>query len=112
MNYWKSVVAVVVAALVSVQTLGTDGVSAQDVASIAVAVLTAIGVYLLPNVPAALGWAKTAVALLLAGAQAAVQVSGDGVISGMEWLTVGIAALGVVSVYAAPKPVPAALRQM
>jgi len=101
MSHLKAFVAVVMAALVTYQTLATDGVSVQDWCSVAVAVIGAVGVYLIPNTPA-LDWAKTAVAVLLAGAQAAVQVSGDGVISGSEWLTVAIAAIGVVSVYVAP----------
>ena len=108
MPYWKSLVAVVMAALVSYQTLATDGVSVQDWCSIAVAAIGAVGVYWIPNTPA-LDWAKMVVAALLAGAQAAVQVSTDGVISGQEWLTVAIAAIGVVSVYVVPnRPVPPA----
>jgi hypothetical protein len=95
-------VSVVIAGLVTFQTLATDGISVADDASIAVAVLTAVGVYLLPNVPATLNWTKTAVAFLLAGAQAAVQVAANGTITGAGWLTVGIAALGVLAVYAAP----------
>jgi len=101
MSHFKALVAVLMAGLVSYQTLATDGVSVQDWCSIAVAVIGAVGVYLIPNTPA-LDWAKAGVAVLLAGAQAAVQVSGDGVISGTEWLTVAIAAIGVISVYVAP----------
>lgn len=108
MSHFKALVAVLMAGLVSYQTLATDGVSVQDWCSIAVAVIGAVGVYLIPNTPA-LDWAKTGVAVLLAGAQAAVQVSGDGVISGTEWLTVAIAAVGVVSVYVAPNR-PAVVR--
>ena len=97
----KALVAVLMAALVSFQSLASDGVSVQDWASIAVAVLTAVGVYVIPNVPA-LTWAKTVVAMLLAGAQAAVQVAADGRINGQGWLTIAIAAIGVVSVYVVP----------
>lgn len=110
MVYAKALVAVLMAALISFQTLGTDGVSVQDWASIAVAVLTAVGVYLIPNVPARLAWAKTAVAALLAGAQAAVQVTAGGGITGQGWLTIAIAAIGVVSVYAAPNKTSQAAR--
>lgn len=102
MVFAKALVAVLMAALVSFQTLATDGVSVQDWASIAVAVLTAVGVYLIPNVPASLSWAKTAVAMLLAGAQAAVQVTATGGIDGQGWLTILIAAIGVISVYVVP----------
>jgi hypothetical protein len=102
MVYAKALVAVLMAALVSFQSLATDGVSVQDWASIAVAVLTAVGVFLIPNVPASLSWAKTVVAMLLAGAQAAVQVTAEGGITGQGWLTIAIAAIGVVSVYAVP----------
>lgn len=102
MVYAKALVAVLMAALTTVQTLVTDGISVQDWCSIAVAVLAAIGVYFIPNVPASFGWAKALVAMLLAGAQAAVQVTASGGITGQGWLTVLIAAIGVVSVYAVP----------
>lgn len=102
MTYLKSIVSVLIAGAVAFQTLATDGVSVADWASIAVAVLTAAGVYLIPNVPAALSWAKTAVAVLLAGAQAAVQVAAAGTITGSGWLTILIAAAGVIAVYVAP----------
>lgn len=108
MVYAKALVAVLMAALISFQTLAMDGVSVQDWASIAVAVLTALGVYLIPNVPVSLSWAKTVVAMLLAGAQAAVQVTVGGGISGQGWLTILIAAIGVVSVYVVPNKLTAA----
>jgi hypothetical protein len=102
MVFAKALVAVLMAALISFQSLATDGVSVQDWASIAVAVLTAVGVYVIPNVRSSLSWAKTVVAMLLAGAQAAVQVTTEGGITGAGWLTIAIAAIGVVSVYAVP----------
>jgi hypothetical protein len=40
--------------------------------------------------------------MLLAAAQAAVQVTAAGGISGQGWLTILIAAIGVVSVYVVP----------
>lgn len=110
MVFAKALVAVLMAALVSFQTLATDGVSVQDWASITVAVLTAVGVYLIPNVPASLSWAKTVVAMLLAGAQAAVQVTVAGGITGPGWLTIAIAAIGVISVYVTPNKTAPAVR--
>jgi len=102
MVYAKALVAVLMAALTTVQTVATDGISTQDWCSIAVAVLTAVGVYFIPNVPASMAWAKTLVAMLLAGAQAAVQVTATGAITSQGWLTILIAAIGVVSVYTVP----------
>lgn len=110
MVFAKALVAVLMAALISFQTLATDGVSVQDWASIAVAVLTAVGVYVAPNVPAAFNWMKTLVAMLLAGAQAAVQVTAVGGIDGQGWLTILIAAIGVISVYVVPNKTAPAVR--
>lgn len=100
-KYGKAIAAVVMAVLVTVQTLSTDGITAVDWASIVVAGLTAVGVYLVPEVEGFLSWAKTAVAVLLAAAQAAVQVAAGGV-HGYEWLTIAIAALGALGVSIAP----------
>lgn len=100
-KYGKAIAAVVMAVLVAVQTLSTDGISPVDWASIVVAGITAVGVWLVPEVEGFLSWAKTAVAVMLAAAQAAVQVA-DGGIHGYEWLTIAIAALGVLGVSVAP----------
>jgi hypothetical protein len=109
-TYGKAIAAVVMAVLVTVQTLSTDGISAVDWASIVVAFLTAVGVWLVPEVEGFLSWAKTAVAVMLAAAQAAVQVAGGGV-HGYEWLTIAIAALGVLGVSVAPSTSVSATRR-
>lgn len=115
MNYLKSIVAVVSAALITFQTLATDGVSVQDWCTIGVAVLTAFGVYLVPEVEARLPWVKATLAVLLGGAQAAVQVAANGAITGQGWLTIVIATLGAIMVLgvqnrtaAAPPTIPPA----
>jgi hypothetical protein len=76
-----------------------------DGCTVAVALFTAVGVYLVPNLPGTLSWAKTGVAVLLAGAQAAVQVAGAGAITTQGLITVLIAALGVVAVQVVPNKV-------
>ncbi|AHH98344.1 hypothetical protein [Kutzneria albida] len=98
----KGLVAVVMALLVAVQPFVTTGFTMQAGCSIAVAVLTAIGVYLVPSVDGVAPWAKTAVAFLLAGAQAAVQVASTGGINTQGWITILLAALGVVAVHVVP----------
>jgi hypothetical protein len=106
----KGLVSVVMALLVAVQPFVQGGFTVQADCSIAVAVLSAIGVYLVPNLPGSLSWAKTAVAVLLAGAQAAVQVAAADGITPQGWITVLLAALGVVGVYVVPNR-PSAVRR-
>ena len=53
MKYAKTVVAAVIAGAVALQTAITDGqVSASEAVTIGLAVLGALGVYAIPNVPA------------------------------------------------------------
>jgi hypothetical protein len=107
-QYAKALASIVMAALVSLQTVVAGPITLQGGCTIAVAVLSAVGVYLVPNLPGSLSWAKTAVAALLAGAQAAVQVAGGGGLTTQGLVTIAIAALGVVSVYVVPnKAAPA-----
>jgi len=53
-EYWKAIVAVVGAVAVVVQTALTDGtITSAEWVTIAIAVVTAVGVYLKANAPAA-----------------------------------------------------------
>lgn len=102
----KAIAAVVMAVLVSLQTVASGPFTVQAGCTVAVAALTAFGVYLVPNLPGTYEWVKTAVAFLLAGAQAAVQVAGAGSITVQGWITIAIAALGVVAVQVVQNKVP------
>ncbi len=97
-TYAKAIAAIVMAILTALQTAVTGPFTVQSGATIAVAALTAVGVYLVPVLPGVYEWPKTIVAVLLAGAQAGVQVAGSGAITMQGWITVAIAALGVVAV--------------
>lgn len=99
---WKTVAALVATALVALQTgLSDGGLSAQDWIVTASTVLGALGVAIVPNTPE-LGAAKLVVAALTAGFVAAQTAISDGSISGSEWITIAIAALGALGVWAAP----------
>jgi hypothetical protein len=96
----KALAALLATALVALQTGMTDGgLSPQDVIVTISTVLGALGVYIVPNTPA-LSAAKTVVACLTAGFVAAEVAISDYAITPHEWLTIGIAALGAVGVYA------------
>jgi uncharacterized membrane protein len=94
----------------------TDGrVTTDEKLQIAVAFVTGIAVYLAPNYPNA-RWIKTAVAVVLAGLNAAAAALTGG-ISPAEWVNVIIAAIGVLAVGFTPSesapevgPARAALR--
>lgn len=103
MTYGKSIVACLIAGVVvAYQALGGDGrIEPVEWVSIAVAVTTAVGVYLVPLAPRA-KWTKTAVAVVLA----VLQVVSSAVLEGgltidMLLLSV-ITAAGVIGVYVAP----------
>lgn len=99
---WKTVAALVATALVALQTgLADGGLSAQDWIVTASTVLGALGVAIVPNTPE-LGVAKLVVAAMTAGFVAAETAISDGSITGSEWITILIAALGALGVWAAP----------
>jgi hypothetical protein len=106
-KYAKAIAAIVMAVLTALQTVATAPFTMQTGATIAVAALTAVGVYLVPVLPGIYEWPKTIVAVLLAGAQAAVQVAGSSAITTQGWITIVIAALGVVAVQVVPNKVTA-----
>ena len=79
-HYAKALVAILTAALaVLVTALDDSIITAVEGAHIGLAVLTAIGVYLVPNLPTGVGrYAKALVAVAGAGLQAAVPLLTDG----------------------------------
>lgn len=102
MKYGKALAAVLFAALVAAQAAidGDNKVNAEEWVAIAIAVATAVGVYLVP-LDRSYRWGKTAVAAVLA----ALQVLTTAVIGGVdpgEWLTIALAVLTALGVAAAP----------
>jgi hypothetical protein len=101
-KYGKALVAVLVAAVVYAhQALGGDGhIDAQEWVSVAIAAVTALGVYVVPLAPAAT-WAKTAVAVVLA----VLQVLTTAILGGLgtdELLLMLITAAGAAGIWIAP----------
>lgn len=100
-KYGKSLAALAAAALTAAAAALTDGAfTAQEGVQVAIAVATAAGVWLVPNLPQHPG-IKTALAALLAVLNLAVTFI-DGGISTAEWVNLALAALGVLGVGFAP----------
>lgn len=100
-KYGKSIAAVVAAALIALSSAFTDGhVDAAEGVTIAIATVTAIAVWLAPNLPQSPG-IKTALAMVLSGLNAAAMLLVDGW-STADTINVVIAALGVLGVLGAP----------
>ncbi|MBE1877304.1 hypothetical protein [Myceligenerans pegani] len=103
-RYAKAIVAIIAAALsVLVTALTDDVVTLAEVLGIAVAVVTAVSVYLVPNLPTGIGhYAKAIVAVAGTALQAAVPLAVEGTIDVSGWLLILLAALGAVSVGIVP----------
>lgn len=102
MKYGKSLAAVLTAAVVvAYQAMsGDQHISSVEWVSIAIAGVTAVGVYVIPMSPHA-KWAKTAVAVVLAVLQVLVTAILGG-IGADELLLMLITAAGAAGVYIAP----------
>jgi len=102
-RYAKAFVAVATAVLAVLVTAVTDDVvTTSEALGISVAFLTAVGVYLIPNLEAGVGrWAKAIVAVAGTAVQAAVPLV-DGGWTTSSWLLVALAALGALTVGIAP----------
>jgi hypothetical protein len=101
-KYGKAIVAVLVAAVVyAYQALSGDGhISATEWVSVAIAGVTALGVYVVPLAPGA-KWAKTAVAVVLA----VLQIMTTAILGGLgtdELLLMLITAAGAAGIWIAP----------
>lgn len=103
-RYAKAIVAILTAAVgVLVTGLADSVLSAAELGGVGVAVLTAVGVYLVPNLPAGVGrYAKLAVAIVGTALQAAVPLLTEGSITSTGWLLILLAALGAVGVNIVP----------
>lgn len=102
-NYAKAIVYVALAAVTFLVTaLADNSISTDELVNLAVIVVGAVGVYLVPNFPAKFAqYAKTGVTLLTAALVTTLSFLSDG-ISTTEWLQIGIAALAAIGVYIVP----------
>lgn len=107
-QYAKAIVAIIVAALAVLGAAVTDGIITPiEAVDIAIALFTAVGVYLVPNLdtrPRA--YAKGIVAFVGAGLGALVIIlsnaGGWADVSLSDWITVALAALGGIGVVVVP----------
>lgn len=100
-KYGKALAAVLAAALIALSSAVTDGhVDAGEGVSIGIAIVTAMSVWLVPNLPQS-PVIKTTVAVILAGLNAASMLIVDGW-STADTINMVIAALGVLGVLSAP----------
>lgn len=81
------------------------GVSLAEWVSIGVAGVTALGVYVVKNVPQ-FPILKFVVALLGAGLQVLTSAVSDGVVTNQEWVAVALGVVGAVAVYVFPNGLP------
>lgn len=106
--YAKSIVMVIAAGIGILTAALSDGVvSATEFVNIAIAIVTAVGVYIIPNLEAGVGSiAKFLVAAVGAGLQALIVVLGDNLgwvdVSTSDWLNVLLASLAAVGLYIVP----------
>jgi hypothetical protein len=107
-KFGKSVAAGAVLVVTATQAAISDGhlTQAEDF-QIAIAVVTALAVYFVPNVPS-WPWAKTVVGVLLSALEVAVTLVDNG-ISAADWTAVILGGLTAITVGVAPAAVHRAL---
>lgn len=107
-RYAKALVAIGTAVLAVVVTALTDStVTLAELLGVSVTGVTAVGVYLVPNLPVGPGrYAKAGVAIVGTALQAAVPLATGGDITLTGWLLIALAALGAVSVGIVPNQEP------
>lgn len=107
-KYAKAIVAILTAGATVLATAITDNfVTLDERFGIALAIVNAVAVYLVPNLSAGVGrYAKLIVALVGTGLQAALPLIVDGTFPPSAWLLVLVAALGAVSVGIVPNRQP------
>jgi hypothetical protein len=112
MTALKAIVALLVAALTAVASAVTDGrFSTVEKVQVAIAVATALAVYLAGHLPTGLTWPKTAIAAAMAALNLAVTYLADnGHIAGSQWINLLLAALAVVAVAVTPATAPGSTR--
>lgn len=105
-NKWKAVLAVAGAVVVAVHELLDQGAwTVANTLLVLLALLGAVTVYVVPELTEGVGaWAKSFVAVAVAGVETAVPFVGDNVVSGSEWLLIVMAVLTAGGVPLAPGP--------
>lgn len=103
-HYAKALVAIIAAGLTMLVTVLDDGVlTTVEGLHVILAVLTAVTVYLVPNLPEGAGrHLKAAVAIVGAGLQAAIPLLIDGGVTATGWIVIALAVLGAMSVGIVP----------
>jgi hypothetical protein len=103
-RYAKAIVAIVAAVVgVLVAALSDDVVTTYELVGIAIALVTAIGVYGVPNLPTGAGrYGKLFVAIVGTALQALAPLILEGQVTTAGWLMVLLAALGAVGVGIVP----------
>jgi len=102
-HYGKSITYIVLAAVTFLVTaLSDDVLDLNEKINLGIVVVTAIGVYGIPNFPENVAkYLKTGVAFVSAALISALSFLSDG-ISTTEWLQIGIAALAAIGVFIIP----------
>ena len=103
-RYTKSILAVLAAVLTALTAAVTDNrIDAAEAINVAIAGVTAVGVFVVPNLPGVTGrYAKTGVAVTGAALAGLASALSDGVLTQAEVYQVALAGLAAVGVFAAP----------
>lgn len=103
-RYAKSLLAVVIAGVIFLQGTIADGISKSDWAGLGAALVTALGIYVVPNVRDAgiLSYAKGGVAVAGAVFSGLVLALTNGNLSDVEIFSIIIAAAGAIGVVVVP----------
>lgn len=106
-TYGKTILAFLYAVATTAVPLysGDHHIDPSEGVSIAIAFVTAAGVWLFPLAPSAT-WTKSAAGFLLAGLNVAAVVILDHSIDLEEWMMIGTAALGAIGIKLAPADSP------
>ena len=102
-KYGKSFIAFAyaIAFVLIPQVTGDHHLDPNETVNLAIGVVTAGSVYLVPIFPAA-KWTKSLIAFLLAGLNIAATVILDGSLSAQDWLLIATSALGAIGITLAP----------
>ncbi|WP_066041881.1 hypothetical protein [Herbiconiux solani] len=102
-TYAKSILTIIASAVtILIAALSDNVVTVPELVNVAIAIVTAVGVYLVPNLDDGLArYFKFIVAILGAALTALASVLTDGV-TGAEWLQIFLAALAAIGVAVVP----------
>jgi hypothetical protein len=102
-TYAKAILSIIAAGIgILVAAVSDEVVTTAELVNVGIAVVAAVGVYAVPNVPAGPArYLKTGVALLGAVLAAIASFLTDGITSS-EWLQIALAGLAAVGVYVVP----------